>query len=176
MPNTDRHTEFFGPDFARGPFAGSNLDTASIQIAAAIAQVRAPLARDDSEISAHAQYIRDLADIIAPETATFVNVSSEPDAFSGTIITFRANTNSPVLMRFWLADVYGGGISNESPADVYWQDGNVLQSLDNDRQFIFTTNTSGIASLLIESVSSTYWYLGVARGSRVFYTGQITVE
>jgi hypothetical protein len=105
-----------------------------------------------------------------------VNVSSEPDAFSGTIITFRANTNSPVLMRFWLADVYGGGISNESPADVYWQDGNVLQSLDNDRQFIFTTNTSGIASLLIESVSSTYWYLGVARGSRVFYTGQITVE
>lgn len=176
MPNNDRHTEFFGPDFARGPFASSNLETAAIQIAAAIAQVRAPLTRDDTEISDHAQYIRDLADIIAPDTASFVSVSFAPD-ITGTVATFRANTSRSVLLRLWLADNFGGGVTNETPQTVFWDTGVVLEEVDSNKQYVVATNTVGVAQcLVLTNASETTWYWGVARGSRTFYSSAMTVR
>lgn len=176
MSSTDRHTEFFGPDFARGPFASSNLDTAAIQIAAAIAQVRAPLTRDDTEISNHAQYIRDLADIIAPETATFVSISFAEDLSSGTIVTFRTNTTRSVLLRLWLADDIGGGVSNGTPSQVFWDSGVVLEEVVTRKHWVIATNTVGVAQALVRTSTELNWYWGVARGSRVFYSSQMNVK
>jgi len=177
MPTNDRHTEFFGPDFARGPFGSSNLDVAAISIAAAIAQVRAPLTRDDTEISDHAQFVRDLADIIAPETATFISIDFTPVTGGGTIVTFRANTLNRVLLRAWLADDYGGGVSNATPDDVTWDTGVELQNIDSsDKHFLVVTNNVGVAQAFVSVSSETDWYWGVARGSRVFYTGQMNVK
>lgn len=176
MPTNDRHTEFFGPDFARGPFGSSNLDTAAIAIATAIAQVRAPLTRDDTEISNHAQFIRDLADIIAPDTATFVSVSFSFELDGGTTATFRANTTQPVMLRLWLADDYGGGVSNETPSGVFWTSGFVLDPVVTDKHWVIVTNSAGVASVFISASSDTSWYWGIARGSRVFYSSEMRVD
>lgn len=177
MPNTDRHTEFFGPDFARGPFGSSNLETAAISIATAIAQIRAPLTRDDTEISHHAQFIRDLADIIAPDTATYVSVSFSQELGSGTTATFRANSTRPVLLRLWLADEQGGGVSNASPSGAFWTSGFVIDPVnDDDKHWVVVTNPTGVATVLITAASETSWYWGVARGSRVFYSSEMNVE
>lgn len=168
-----RHTEFFGPDFARGPFGSSNLQVTAMQIATAIAQLRAPVDRSADAITAHADYVRSLAERLVPEMATFVSTSITAGAF-GLTTTFRANYPSRVLLRVWLADSEGGGETNNAPDYVDWVSGTVLEEVTPKKQYVITTDNAGVAAVTIDNAAAATWYWGVVRSAAVFYAGPLT--
>ena len=114
----ERHTEFFGPDLARGPFAGGRVDTTALQIATALAQLRAPLSRSDSAILSHGDFIRELADHIAPDYATTLKAEIGAEISNAIASTFRTELDTYSLIDCWLADDVGGGLTSVSPASV----------------------------------------------------------
>ena len=170
--NSQRHTEFFGPDLARGPFSASALETAVVQIATALAQLRAPLARDDNTILAHADFIRTLADRLAPTVATAVHVDIS-DAAGLKTVTFRASTAARTLLRMWLADTNGGGQTNMGADSFTWLSGSVVDVVAPEKQYVFATDASGTAVVQIGEGGLARWYIGVARGSAVTYAGPL---
>lgn len=170
-----RHTEYFGPDYGRGPFASSNPETAAIQIASALAQLRVPIQRDDDAIRAHAEFIRELAEQLVPEMATFVQVTvGESDL--GRTVTFRVNPPQRVLLRVWLADSYGGGQTNMAADSIIWITGTIVQTVWEHAHYIIATDGAGLASATIIESGPAEWYWGVARGARVFYAGPMVFE
>ena len=166
-----RHTEFFGPDFARGPFASSNLETSALQIATAIAQLRTPLERSDEAITAHAEYIRTLAEALAPDAATSLKISTG-DSPLGKSVTFRANYATRTLLRVWVAGYGGGG--PRSPLDtIIWLSGVVIETIEEGAQYVIATDSGGTASMHISDGAAPLVYIGAARGARIFYSSAI---
>lgn len=173
MPGDRRHTEFFGPDLARGPFTASSLDTAAVQIATALAQLRAPLLRSDTDIRAHADFIRELADRIAPDSAAFVNVSIGPEVSDVISITLRVATPGRSLLRLWLADAVGGGETSTAADFFVWVAGAPLKELTTRKHFLVLTDSAGLIHLNIGHSGARTWFLGVARDGRAFYSGPV---
>ncbi|MBN2445407.1 MAG: hypothetical protein JXO22_01680 [Phycisphaerae bacterium] len=169
----DRHTEFFGADLARGPFSASYLETSIVQIATALAQLRTPVERDDNALLSHADFIRTLADRLAPDVSDYVSASTT-DGPVGCITTFRANATTRTLLRVWLADSYGDGPSSTGADTVVWLSGLVVQEIDYNGHYVIMTDSTGIASVLLDHGSSASFYWGVARGSRVFFAGPVS--
>lgn len=166
-------TEFFGPDLGRGPFASQRIETAVIQIATALAQLRAPLARSDTDLQSHADFIRDLADRLAPDYAAQItfNVGSESSDNVQTSIRTALGTYS--LLHCWLADSAGGGESGTAPASVTWNTGVVLQTITANKRYLILTPSTGVADVTVNYAGVKTWYWAVSRYGRAFYSSQV---
>lgn len=165
-----RHTEFFGPDLARGPFAASRMDAAALQIATALAQLRAPLLRSDSDILAHADFIRQLADRIAPDFAAYVALDASSEASNVVRTSIRTAVNTWSLLDCWLADTPGGGITITTPTAVSFTSGVILQTVLDRRRYLVLTTENGTADVAISYSGTKTWYWAVNRYGRVYYS------
>lgn len=168
-----RHTEFFGPDFARGPFTSGRMDTTALQIATQLAQLRAPLLRSDTEIQAHADFIQALAERLAPDQFTAVQMSVGDEVLDNITTTFRLNLPSFSMMECWLADGPGAGLSTTTPTTVSWSTGVVLQEIVTRKHYRIISAGTGIATVTVGYASSRAWYWACARGGRAFYSSQL---
>jgi len=172
-----RHTEFFGPDFARGPYASHQMPSAALQIATALAQLRAPLTRADEDIQSHADFIAALADRLAPDYASqiVINVGAlDPSLYITT--TIRTALGVPSLLHCWLADEYGGGETNVTPDNVTWQVGTVLQTITAKKRYLVITDSTGVAQVKVGYGSVWDWRWGVTRYGRVYYSYALQFE
>lgn len=167
-------SEFFGPDFGRGPFTGHRLDTAAVQIAAALAQLRAPLLRSDDEIRTHADFIREIADRLAPEFASqvFLDVADEDGNAIDSV--FRVHPGAYTLLHCWLADDLGKAPSSVTPDDVEWSDGVVVHELTARSEFIVLTDVAGVISARVSYTGARSWRWAVTRTARVYYSSALT--
>jgi hypothetical protein len=173
MPTERRHVEFFGPDLGRGPFASSQLDAAAVQIATALAQLRVPLLRSDADIKAHADFIRELADKLAPDSAGFVSVDLGAESANLINVSLRLAAPGRSLLRLWLADSIGGGETSVTPSSWVYSTGTLLQSVTTNKHHLVVTSATGLINLTLGYGGAVTWYLGVARSGRVFYSNPI---
>jgi hypothetical protein len=169
-----RHTEWFGPDFARGPFVSGNMETTAIQIATALAQLRAPVDRSATALETHADFIRSLAERIAPDMASYVSLGLVTEVGKVTT-TFRMNFPSRTLLRVWLADTVGGPETTLAPDTVTWNTGTVIEQITAKQHYLVATDNAGIASAVVENNFAATWFWGIARGSRVFYSAPLNL-
>jgi len=168
-----RHTEFFGPDLGRGPFAAHRIETAAVQIGTALAQLRAPLSRDDDTIKAHADFIRELADRLAPDWAAQICMDVGDESGNTVQTTVRATTGTYSLLECWLADTAGGGLTSTAPTSVTWNTGTVLQTITASKHFLVITPSSGVLSVSVNYSGTRNWYWAVSRQARVYYSTQL---
>jgi hypothetical protein len=168
-----RHTEFFGPDLARGPFGSSQIATTTVAIATALAQLRVPLSRSDADIRAHADFIRELADRLAPDWAALltIDVGSYSAGYIPTAIGAVTGTFS--LLECWLADSVGGGETGTTPNDVVWTSGTVVQTITPGTHYLVVTPQTGCVGVTVGYDGSKTWYWAVCRQGRVYYSSQI---
>jgi hypothetical protein len=173
MPASNRrHVEFFGPDLGRGPFSSNSPPVAAVQIAAALAQVRAPLLRSDSEIEAHVDFIRALADRLFPDFASQIrfNVGAE-DASDNILTQILDDSGQYSLLECWLADAKGGGVSTVDPVSVTWgAEAVVLQTIVTRRHFKIIGPTTGLINATVKYLGDHTYYWAVARQGRVYYS------
>ena len=167
------HTEFFGPDFGRGPFAPHRIETAAVQIATALAQLRAPLSRSDSDIEEHAEFIRGLADRLAPDWAAQVNIDVGTYYAATVSTSIAAVTGTFSLLECWLADASGGGLTGTTPSSVTWTGGAVLQTIVADKHFLVVTPHTGAVNVDVAYGGTHSWYWAVARQGRVYYSSRL---
>lgn len=171
---TDQRLQFFGPELNRGPFTPHRLETAAVQIATALAQLRAPLGRSESELLAHADLIRTLADRLAPDYAAQVMLDVGNEVFDSVTTTIRTGLGTYSLLRCWLADSVGGGETTSPPTSVTWGGGAVvLQTITANRHYLVLTPTTGVATAAVNFSGARTWYWGVSRYARVFYSSQV---
>ncbi len=169
-----RHLEFFGPDLSRGPNASSRMEVAAVEIATAIAQLRAPLSRSDSAIQDHADFIRGLADRIAPDWAAQVS-SDVGEEDSNTIqTTIRVASGSYTLLDLWLADASGGGLTAVAPTSVTFDVGTVLDTPAANKRWLVVTPTTGIISVRVTYGGSRSWCWAISRHARVYYSSNLS--
>lgn len=170
MSDTRRHLELFGPDLARGPVLSGSPQTAAVQIAAAIAQLRAPLKRSDDDIRAHADFIRELAERLFPDWAT--QIVSTVGALSGRSIatTILAPTGGNSLLTCWLADTTGGGLTSTAPDTVTWNSGVVVQEVVTKKLYLVVTPDTGTAQVTVTHNPSRNYRWALARTGRVYYS------
>lgn len=171
--STQRHTEFFGPDFARGPFVSGRLDVAALQVAASLAQMRAPILRSDAEIEAHADFIQALAERIAPDQYSSVQISVGDELADSITTTFRINVPAYTLLDCWLSDGPGAGITSTTPSTVTWSTGVVLQEVVTRKHYRIITAGTGTATVTVTYPAARVWFWAVSRGSRAFYSSQL---
>lgn len=169
-----RHVEFFGPDLARGPFASSNPETAAVQIATALAQLRFPLLRSDADITAHCDFIRQLADRLYPDAASFVTVDIGPENFNAITCQFRTAVSGRSVLRLWLADAVGGGVTTSPPNVVEFLTGTVLETIVDRGHYVVLSDSSGVISVSVASPATATWRWGVGRGMRAFFSGPLS--
>lgn len=165
-----RHAEFFGPDLARGPFAPHRLDAAGLQIATALAQLRAPLARSDEDLLAHGDFIRRLADRLVPDYAAFLGLDVAPEVGNAIQATFRTALDETSLLDCWLADTVGGGHTVAAPTSISFQAGTVLQTVVANKHYRVLTAPAGIVIPTVSYAGTRTWYWAVSRHGRVFYS------
>ena len=168
-----RHTEFFGPDLARGPFPPNRMEIAAVQIATALAQLRAPLSRDDDEILAHADFIRALADRLAPDWAAQVNIDVGPESSNAIQTSIRAEIGTYSLLECWLADTVGGAVTATSPNSVVWNTGAVVQTITANKHYLVVVPDTGVADVTVNYSSAKSWYWAVCRHGRVYYSSKL---
>ncbi len=173
MPN-QRATEFFGPDLGRGPFASSRIETAALQIATALAQLRVPLLRDDDQIKAHAEFIRSLADRLAPDWAAQLSLDVGELAAGVIATSLMAATGACSLLECWLADSSGGGLTATAPTAVTWSSATVLQTIVDRKHYLVVTPTTGAASVTVSYGGVKDWYWAVCRQGRVYYSSRLS--
>jgi hypothetical protein len=175
MPAGDRrHIEFFGPDLGRGPFASSQLNAAAVQIATALAQLRAPLLRSDTDILAHADFIRQLADRLAPTETGFLSAAVGSEASNVVSTNFRVAVPARTLVRLWLADFFGGGVSANSPTSIAYPVGTLVHSYTTDRHVLAMTDSSGQLTVNVTFTGTRTWYWAVGFRERVTYTDPLS--
>lgn len=165
-----RHLEFFGPDLARGPVLSGAPDTASVQIAAALAQLRTPLLRSDDEIRAHADFIRELADRLFPDFGSALHTDVGPKISGSIAVTLRAPVTQYTLLEVWLSDTNGGGLTGTSPTSVSFPTGVVVEEVVANRHYRILTTETGLAGVSVSATGPKTWYLATARHGRVFYS------
>ncbi len=163
-----RHTEFFGPDLARGPHPPQRIETAAIQIATALAQLRAPLQRDDEALRNHADFIRELADRLVPDAATQLLTDVGAPAAGQIQTSIRATPGLFTLLDCWLTDSIGGGLTAVVPTSVTWNTGLVLQTVIDRKFYRVLTPHTGIAEVTVAYGGSRTWYWALARSGRVY--------
>ncbi len=165
-----RHTEFFGADLGRGPFTSTRLETAAVQIAAALAQLRTPLKRSDDDIETHADFIRNLADRLAPDYAAAISFAIAAESANAIVTSIRTALSTRSLLHCWLADSIGGGETATAPDSVVFNDGVLLETATADKRFLVVTPTTGVLSVTVNYVGDSSWYWASARHGRVFYS------
>ncbi len=171
---SQRHTEFFGPDLGRGPFAAHRTETAVIQIATALAQARAPLTRSDSDLQAHVDFIRNLADRLAPDFATSISFAVGDESANQIDTGIRTALGTRSLLHCWLADSVGGGLTGTSPGSVTWNVGTVIETLTASKHFMVLTPATGVLDVTVNYTGSKTWYWATARHGRVFYSSALS--
>lgn len=170
----DRQLQFFGPELNRGPFTPHRLETAAVQIATALSQLRAPLGRSDTELLAHADFIRQMADRLAPDYAAQVIMDVGNEVLDSVTTVIRTGLGTYSLLRCWLSDSIGGGETSSPPTSVSWGGGAViLQTVTANRHYLILTPTTGVATAAVNYSGSRSWYWGVSRYARVFYSSQV---
>lgn len=165
-----RHLEFIGPDLARGPVLSGSPQTAAVQLATAIAQLRAPLLRSDDALREHADFIRELAERLFPDFATAVR-SDVGAAVGGEIkTTMLMPTGVFNLVEVWLADGSGQGVTPTAPLGVNWNIGTVLREIEAKKHYIMLTPDTGVLDVTVVFGSPKTWRWAVARNGRVHYS------
>jgi len=176
MSRERRHAEFFGPDLARGPVLSGSPEVAAVQVATALAQLRTPLLRSDTELEAHAEFIRSLADKLFPDYAVDIRMDVG-DEVSNTIDTqIRVEARTYTLLHCWLADSRGGGETGFAPDTVTWNTGTVLQTISDRKQYLILTPSTGVVSATVGYSGAGGWYWAAARHGRVYYSTRLEFE
>lgn len=173
---SERHTEFFGPDLGRGPFAAHRIETAIIQIATALAQPRAPLTRSDSDLQAHADFIRTLADRLAPDWASQITIDVGAENSDAIQTTVRTALGTQSLLQCWLADTGSDGETTTAPDSVTWNTGTVLETVTANKRYWIITPSTGIADVTVNFTGDHTWRWAVARYGRVFYSSSLNFD
>jgi hypothetical protein len=168
-----RHVEFFGPDLARGPFSPHRMDAAAIQIATALAQLRAPLTRADNDILDHGDFIRQLADRIAPDYAAYIKIDVGQEVSNSVQTTIRTELGTYSMLDLWLADNYGGGLTSLAPTTVTFNAGTVLQAVVANKHYRVITSATGIIDVTVSYAGVRDWYWGISRHGRGYYSARL---
>ncbi|MCK4341927.1 MAG: hypothetical protein KAY37_09420 [Phycisphaerae bacterium] len=169
-----RHLEFFGPDLGRGPFSPHRIETAAVQIATALAQVRAPLTRSDEDLFDHADFIRQMADRLAPDWAAQISIDVGEESSNTVQTTIRASVGTYSLIDCWLADDGGGGLTVIAPSSVTFNTGTVLETITANKRFLLITPTNGVINVDVAYGATKTWRWGVSRYGRVYYSTALT--
>lgn len=170
MPDNRRHTEFFGPDLGRGPVLSGAPQTAAVQLATALAQLRAPLKRSDDDLRAHADFIRELADRLFPDWAAQIKIDVGSLAAGGIPTHILTPTGGFNLLETWLADSSGAGVTTTAPTSVTWTVGTVVQEIVSKRHFLILSPDTGSVSVSVAYGSPKTWRWAVPRSGRVYYS------
>lgn len=165
-----RHLEFFGPDLGRGPFSPHRIETAALQIATALAQPCAPLTRNPGDLQAHADFIRALADRLAPDWAAQLALDVADEVANEITTTIRASVGGYGLLDCWLADSVGGGVTATAPASVVFETGTVLETVVAYKRYLVLTPTTGVVQVRVGYSGARTWYWAVSRHARVLYS------
>ncbi len=168
-----RHTEWFGPDFARGPVLSGAPEVAAVQIAAALAQLRIPLRRSDSELQTHADFIRNLADRLFPDLAGPVALSVGSEQSDQVTTQITDNSGNYSLVQMWLADNIGGGETATAPDSVSFSGAVVLETVTPNVRFWVITPKTGLANVTVSYAGSKVWYWAAARQGRIVYSSKL---
>ena len=171
--SSERHTEFFGPDLGRGPFSSQRIETSALQIAAALAQIRAPLAHTDDDLRSHVAFIRELANNLAPDYATTVKASVGAEAADTIQTTINAGVSGVSMLDIWLADTSGGGRTTTTPASVSVSTGTILMTLDANRYFRVLTSSAGLLVVNVTYLGARDWYWGISRLGLATYSTKL---
>lgn len=164
---------FFAPDLGRGPFTSYRIETAAVQLAAAIAQVRAPLSCSDDDLRTHAQFIRELADTLAPDWAAQIAIDVDDEAANNIETTFRVSTGAYSLLHCWLTDAVGGGETAVAPSSVSFSSGTVLRTETANKSFWVITPYTGIVTATVNYSGARDWYWAVSRQGRVYHSSKL---
>ncbi len=170
-----RHTEFFGPDLGRGPFSSQRIETSALQIATALAQLRAPLGRGADELRTHADFIRELADRLAPDYASQLALDVTGSVPSITV-TIRTAVGTYSLLDCWLADTVGGGLTGTAPSGLTFSLGVIIQTVVSLKHYRVLAPTGGVVNMTVSYGSPRTWYAAVSRGGRVYYSSALHFE
>ena len=165
--------EFFGPDWSRGPSAGGRIETAALQIATTLAQLRAPLTRADGDITGHADFIRALADRLAPDWAVQVATDVGPESANAITTSIRAATGTYSLLDCWLSDSIGGGVTLTAPGAVSFTGATVLETIVANKRFLLITPSTGTIEATVTYAGVKSWYWAISRFARVYYSSQL---
>ncbi len=176
MPSERRHVEFFGPDLGRGPVLSGAAGVAAVQVAAALAQVRAPLLRDDAALREHAGFIRELAEVLFPDDATTFQVEAGDELDDEIDTVIRTPFGARHLLYCWLADTVGGGETTLAPDSVTWTQGVVLQTITDRKRYLVIAPDTGLASVRVSYTSNRTWYWAVTRLGRVYYSNAVNFD
>ena len=176
MPREGRHVEFFGPDLARGPVLSGSPAVAAVQVATQLAQLRVPLLRDDTAIESHAEFIRALADKLFPDYAAGIRFDIGDEISNQIAMLMRVETSNYALLRMWLADSKGGGVTATSPASVTFSSGVVLQTITSNRHFLVVAPTNGIIVATVSYSGDQTWYWAAVQQSRVYYSSALDFD
>jgi hypothetical protein len=168
-----RHMEWFGPDLGRGPFSSQRIETSALQIATALAQMRAPLTRSDDDLRTHADFIRELADKLAPDWAAQVTLDVGSRVAGVISTSIRVASGSHSLLDCWLADAVGGGLTGTAPSDVTFTAGQVLETIEANKRYLIVTPSTGVVQVSVSYLGLKSWYWTVSRNARVYYSSQL---
>ncbi len=172
MPGNRRHLEWFGPDLLRAPALSGIAPVAAVQIATALAQLRAPLRRDDSAIEEHADFIRRLAEVLFPDHASAFTLSVNP-RLGRTIETHvLPPRGTTTLAHAWLADEDGAPPSSSTPDEIEFLEGHVVHS-PSPGLFLMLAPESGLVRIRVRSTTSATWRWAVSAGGRAYYSQQL---
>jgi hypothetical protein len=170
MSTERRHAEFFGPDLARGPVLSGSPPVAAVQVATALAQLRVPLLRSDSQIEEHAEFIRTLADKLFPDYAADIRLDVGDESGNTIDTLIRVETGTYTVLRCWLADTKGGGETGQAPDSVTFDSGTVLQTVTTKKHYLIVAPASGVVSVTVGYGGEHNWYWAAARHGRVYYS------
>ena len=176
MPRERRHVEWFGPDLARGPVLSGSPPVAAVQIATALAQLRVPLSRADSEIEDHAEFIRSLADKLFPDYAADIRMDVGDESANTIDTVIRVASSTYTLLHCWLADSKGGGETSMAPTSVNWNSGTILQTVTTNKQYLILTPTTGVINVRVAYSGDHSWYWAAARHGRVCYSSALDFD
>ena len=176
MSRERRHLEFFGPDLARGPVLSGSPPVASVQIATALAQMRVPLSRSDTDIEDHADFIRSLADKLFPDYAAAIRMDVGDESANTIDTQIRVDSGTYSLLHCWLADAKGGGETSLAPSSVTWNTGTVIQTVTTRKQYLILMPTTGVVSVTVGDSADRSWYWAVARHGRVYYSSALNFD
>lgn len=170
MPRERRHAEWFGPDYARGPVLSGSPAVAAVQVAAQLAQLRAPLTRSDDDLASHAEFIRLLADRLCPDYAAAIRFSVGAEQSNTVNTLIRVDAAEPTLLNLWLADAKGGGLTAFAPNSVTFSAGSVIQTLAANKHYLVLAPATGVISVDVAYTGDFTWYWAAARHGRVVYS------
>jgi hypothetical protein len=168
-----RHTEFFGPDLGRGPFSSQRIETSAVQIATALAQIRAPLLRSDDDLRSHANFIRELADRLAPDWAAYLYLKVDAEQSDSIHTAIQAPIGTYSLLECWLADTVGGAVTATSPTSVTFNVGTILETKTTNKRYLVITSATGVIDVTVNYSGSKTWYWAVTRHGRIYYSDRL---